>query len=359
MAQPDIIFPYDLHYLWAAGYIARNGGNPYAADQLAAQLHAMGWPPDEGVQGLTHPPWNFWLYVIFSWIPFEFCAVLWTLLIGIGMAYGAKIITGRGPVFGRLQELSLPRLALALFAFPPVLSNLVTGQINVIGFLGLLGFYLQRERSNKWRAGLLLSLSLAKPHLLFPLYVAVFARDLVAGQFLTMSGFAAGFACQVIASLLLYPQGFVHYAGAMGEIAAVTNQITGASLSQVLSLMFPVQWLKPLLFIGATVGAVVCVYRLRLTAAVLQHVVVPLSLLLTPYLWTHAMLYLMPGYLRLVNLAFEYFGERFRFTLLLLGLVSCFYVPRPNCEPAMMVLCICCLAYGCYHVRRSRGAELI
>jgi hypothetical protein len=48
-AMPHMLFPYDMYHFWAAGLVARTGGNPYAVSEIQRVMSAAGWPPEEAV----------------------------------------------------------------------------------------------------------------------------------------------------------------------------------------------------------------------------------------------------------------------------------------------------------------------
>lgn len=80
--------------------------------------------------------------------------------------------------FGFLKKVSLPTsiaISLIFLSFLPIYSTIYLGQISWLHFIGLTGFcmFLFTERSRPLTAGLFLSITLIKPHLLYLLYLTI------------------------------------------------------------------------------------------------------------------------------------------------------------------------------------------
>ncbi len=342
-----LIIPYDLYYLYAAGKVAISGGDPYDYSQFCTALYQLGWPRYEGIQGLTHPPWNFWLYGMFAYLPFHLAAALWLSVIVIGIC-SALIWLHRSNigVLHQTSQLSGHRLLLAIICFPPVYSNIIYGQINIFLLIGLLQFVRLRQLGRFFASGMWLSLTLLKPHLLIPLYVAIFITSFRERNFRSLLGCAVGFVLQLSLTLFFYPHALSDYVVHFSEVMKSTEGLLGASLAQVISFAFKTTWSTWAILATGTLISCIISARRPMTPFLIMHIFVPLSLLSTPYIWSHSMILMVASYLELVGALFSKMKDRARWVLLLLGIFSSVLVVRPVLDPIMIAFPILAVSYG-------------
>jgi len=81
MTQSPMLLPgYDVFFYWSASYAARQGQNPYDAEIFRTALNVAGFPVDQ-FDLFPNPPWSFWLFYWFSFLPFEVARILWLVAI--------------------------------------------------------------------------------------------------------------------------------------------------------------------------------------------------------------------------------------------------------------------------------------
>ena len=316
-----MIFPYDYYYLWAAGRIASQGANVYDKVLLKQQMLQVGWPSDLSVWGFTHPPWSLWLYLPFSYFSFPVARVVWlfSLALALVLVFFAckKIVIEFSETSGKLSSAAL---FLSLLTFPPVIKNFAYGQSTLYLVLGLVFFTTYYLEKKEFRAGVCLSLTFLKPHLLFPFYCAFFIREIRMGRLSVLRGALSGFLLQVIVAGYLYPRGYFVYLNSIQEMLGKSSRLPGASLSQVIVRFTDLVWVPNALILFGLVSAICLAINSRNDFKRILVWMVPVSLLTTPYAFLHAYALLVIHYLLLVALMYKSWGEKSRFALFGVGL---------------------------------------
>jgi hypothetical protein len=316
-----MIYGYDFYYLWCAGAMGSGGGDPYSVVQLNQCLVSISWPDSEGVQALTHPPYNFWLYCLLGYFPFAFSLVLWSII-------SAGLCVWSGLKWWKLQDLPpyknrIIAIMLILF-FPPILSTLIWGQVNALHFFGLTGFAALYRARRYLIAGLLLSLTLTKPHLYLCTYVylaLVLARHRAWSVY---AGGVLGLSAQVLISLLFFPEGWQLYVKRFSSLGEEALTLSGATLAQQLSITtgwggFPILFCVCALIAGAFSGM-----REGKQLALLP-LTLGVSLMCAPYCWSHGLVACLPLFLPAVERCTRTLSERQ--IMLLIFVVVCAVMP--------------------------------
>jgi hypothetical protein len=306
---------YDFYYQWLAGSLVRAGANPYALESYREGLQALGWPPGEVTLPLTHPPTTLWLYWLAAALPFR--AALWLWLFGwlVACLACARVLA---PLLTRDPSVSGRLAVLAAVAFPPVLSNLIWGQVNGILLLGLTGFARAWSRGRLLAAGLALSLVAFKPQTFVPFLVVVVLGEIKRGRGRLLGGLACGVLVQAFASFLLSPDSFRWYLEYVPGFMHRSSHICGASVGQMLACEFGATFARPLLPLAGALGALLLTARYGYSPPTLLCLLVPLSAITSPYAWSHSFVVLVPALLTFLRAALDRATER----ALIYGLVA-------------------------------------
>lgn len=319
---PDLTWPigYDFFYLWSAGHIAAMGGNPYDPVLLRQELLALGWPATEGVQGLTHLPYMFWLYYLFSLMSFSVARGVWISTIALGYL-GIAAALCRKSVFPFISEKSVAcaKVFFLVLVFPALWADILFGQVNILALLGLLALLSDQRTRSPLLSGLVFSLTAVKPHLFLPVYAAVLIFCVRQKELRFLFAAAGGLVLQVVVTWLRVPQVFSYYAQQVSSISSEASVILGASIGQFAAIKLSLPAIRVVLpIIGCGVGAWWGM-RMRRVDASFVKIIAPLSLVTAPYVWMHSFVILIPSFLAVMSPYLARFGFRLG---ALIGVVS-------------------------------------
>jgi hypothetical protein len=316
-------FGYDFYYLWAAGSLLHQGKNPYDTPILAEQLAQMGWPPVEAVAGFTHPFTILWLYWAFAALPFNTALGLWTIVSSSLIAWCCC----------RLSSLLLsPRftqrriIVFAVAAFPPALSNFVEGQVNALLLVGITSFALAYKHSRFFLAGGALSFTICKPHALLPMLIVIALCELIHRRYRLLVGLALGSLVQLVCSYALAPDALHWYLRYLPTLPAQVSHICGNTLAQQLECLSNWSFVRPTLLFFGVLASITAVRRYGYSTDTLLRLVVPISVLVAPFLWVHSMIILFPALIPVIERLSTMLSERW----LLWGLTCLSLVALPG-----------------------------
>jgi hypothetical protein len=165
----------DFRAYWSGSYLLSQGedfSDPEKIYQVETEL--TGWTGDI-VLYTWNPPWL--LALLLPYIQFEFSQAAWLwLLTNITMVVTATFLvwhTLREPGQNKVLALAAPFVA---FAFAPTLVALAMGQVNTLVLMGLAGFIYFYRNERQFSAGVLLSLVMVKPHLVYLTLPIIFLK---------------------------------------------------------------------------------------------------------------------------------------------------------------------------------------
>lgn len=315
------MYGYDFYYLWCAGAMGSGGGNPYSVVQLNQCLTTISWPGSEGVQALTHPPYNFWLYCFLGYFPFVFALVLWSFI-------SAGLFVWSGLNWWKLQALPPYKnriiATMLILVFPPILSTLIWGQVNALHFFGLTGFAVLYHARRDLIAGLLLSLTLTKPNLYLCTYAYLAVVITRQRSWSVYAGGLLGLSAQVLVSLIFFPEGWQLYFKRLSSLGDEAVALAGATLAQQLSVNtgwggFPILFCVCALIFGVAAGM-----RESKQLSLLP-LTLGASLIFAPYCWSHGLVSCLPLFLPVIERFTRKLSERE--ILLLICVVACASMP--------------------------------
>jgi alpha-1,2-mannosyltransferase len=301
------LLAYDFYYLWAAGNLVKKGSNPYAIELFNQELTSIGWPATEYAIGLSHPPINLWLYRVAAIMPFKIALVGWLLLSALIPIYCAQTVARI--FFTTLYSRRL-LLVFATISFPPVVSNLLWGQVNALLLLGVSLFAALLFKKRYYLAGIALSIVVLKPHLFIPLLAVIMIEEIACQRYKLLLGLLFGFVLQLLASLILCPGSIDFYINYLPTMIGELSQLRGATLAQMIELEFGLTFVRPVFMLVGILLGMHFTRRFGYTAKTLMLLLLPLSLIVCPYAWSHSMVILLPAYLSLVNRAAQSISEK-------------------------------------------------
>ena len=192
----------DFSQFYAAGITVREGNSELLYDieyQYELEKDILG-PPFAGFHAFLTPPFHAWIYVPFTYLPYELAVAAWSVVGLIGLWFALRM--------ARLDPRRVMPWALTFF---PVFAAISFGQQTLLSMVILAGTYALWRNRRLVLAGLTLSLILYKPQLalgLLVLWGLEWRRDWRA-----LAGFAAGGASLAAFCFLAMPEASRAYIG--------------------------------------------------------------------------------------------------------------------------------------------------
>lgn len=172
---PGQLTKVDFQVYWGASYLlgqSENFANPELLYQLQHEL--TGWDEDTPQLRMTwNPPWLLALLLPLTWLSFDRASWVW-FVTNLALIFASSTLLWNYYAT-RVNTLRHVWLGwLAAFLFIPTLTTLFIGQISLLVLIGLVGFlwFWKRGMGGKtavspFLAGLSLSLTTVKPHLVY------------------------------------------------------------------------------------------------------------------------------------------------------------------------------------------------
>jgi len=287
----------DFSQYWTAASALREGQNPYDPEIIAQRER-------EVLPGLTEPilQWNppvlFPLTIPFSFLPYEMASFLWAGSLLALTAWILQLLLARYGQ-GRISPKQGIIYLFGLLLFFPLWESIRFGQVSPVLLAGFWGFIACRESRNPTRgkeflAGLCLSLTAIKPHLLYLIYLVVALEALRWRRFREPLGFLSGLLILGGIPLLWRASLWEDYLGALQAMPVYFQTPTLGSLLHGLDTAST--WLR---FLPTVVTGVIAAFLLarRQPSVVSEQELLllsALSLLTSPYGWVFDQILLMP-----------------------------------------------------------------
>jgi hypothetical protein len=199
----------DFGVYYTAAHLFAGHQNPYSLPEVFAAQKALGFNQPIPVMFLC-PPWVLAVIAPLGYLHSYVVAWLcWLALLIAAVAMASKLLMD--VYFGslRIPEVSYPSGYRYLFAFTfyPVLMALKFAQFSPLVFLGIAGCLHYQRKNRPFIAGLLLSMTLLKPHLVLLLWLAL----LLDREWKILGTAAAVATLLSTLTLLRYPAAFKDY----------------------------------------------------------------------------------------------------------------------------------------------------
>jgi Glycosyltransferase family 87 len=205
----------DFGEYWSAGHLLVAHKSPYSLPEMYQIERSLGW--NEKVPDMfLCPPWVFGLVVPLGFVSsYALAWLVWVASLTSLVALSSHLLMDL--YFGELRvpEISDTVFHRCLFAFTfyPVLLCLKFAQLSPILLTGIAGFLYFDRKCRPIVAGVFLSLTLIKPHLLYLVWIAVALRSYQQRQVKTILSSATVLAAFTGIGLSLDHQAFRHYWG--------------------------------------------------------------------------------------------------------------------------------------------------
>ena len=190
----------DFAQYWSAAKLILAGQNPYDTQNifnLEQTITSLSAPIQSPVI-MWNPPLVILFIIWLGFFNFSTASTLWFVLSCIGIASSIYIILST-------QEIKInTKIVLAIVSFQSIMTMFFWGQITFIPLFGLSLFYYGIKRNAHLLAGIALSFTLIKPHLLYLFYLSLF----IALPYRTYKkfwlGLIGGFLLLALAPLAIY-----------------------------------------------------------------------------------------------------------------------------------------------------------
>lgn len=193
----------DFTAYWAAGRLTLDGKNPYGAEDLMRVEQTLGWELPAPLM-LWNPPWILTVLIGFGSIEFVLARNVW-LVLQLALTLASALLLWR--FYGGSRKYEIVTVVLALL-FAPLLQSMKYGQIGPLCLFGLTGFLVLQERKRDFLAGVVLSLALMKPHLVYMVWPAVLVWSIASGRWKVLLGL--GIAGTVLALVPVFVNSHVY-----------------------------------------------------------------------------------------------------------------------------------------------------
>jgi hypothetical protein len=291
----------DFQAYWSASYLLARSQNFTDLDLLLqVEQSKTGWTQDF-VMATWNPPWLLVLLIPFTLVPFRQAAWLWTLT-NIGLIFSATLLSWRIFTHGEKGSKWDWVALLLAFLFVPTLLALFVGQVNTLVYFGLAGFLFFYTTDKPLTAGVILSLTLVKPHLVYLTLPIIFLMATRQSQWRVWVGFIGMVLLLTLVALGLRPTMVAEYGRTMTNANLLNWQTP--TLGGILTALFGWEWSK---WMGAVIlPLTIIVWYLqkdRTTLLTWVNGTVLISVITAPFGWGYDAIVLLLPILQMVSRA--------------------------------------------------------
>jgi Glycosyltransferase family 87 len=285
----------DFVTYWSSGRQLVQHANPYDASAILRLERTTGFPDSLPPLIMRNAPPSLLIVLPLGFLSVRTASLVWSLLMVVAFWLSVRLIAA-------MHNRTGSQLNLLAYAFAPALSCLISGQMGLFVLLGLV-LFLRLHKTQPILAGAALWLCALKPHLFLPFCVVLLAWIVVSRRYRILFGAAIAFGFSTVASLVMDPLVWVHYAQMMRAARLETQFIPCMSTMLRLFINPNAVWLQGL---PAVVG---CVWAL---AYFLRHrdwdwiehgsLLLLVSVAVAPYSWFMDQAVLLPAILHALYL---------------------------------------------------------
>ncbi len=149
----------DFVVIWGPANLLRAGINPYNQEALRTLLTQLGWPPDQALLPMFHPPLIFTIALPFSLLSYPAARFVW-LIFQIVLVFSSVMMLA--DIYQLNQSCKRWALLLAITSFP-FLRLITCGQMSGITLFAVVLLIKWQRESRGLASGLALMLLLIKP----------------------------------------------------------------------------------------------------------------------------------------------------------------------------------------------------
>ena len=280
----------DFVQYWAGAKLLLSGGDPYRVSAIA-ELERTLWPEIDTIL-LWNPPLIALIITPLGLLDYGVARALWLVVESALYRSSAALAIN----FFSAAQKKYERL-IYLITFYPALLSIHDGQVTPFILIGLTLFIIF-EFGNSYRpfvAGLALSLTLIKPHLLYLVYLFIAWRAVRTSQYKTALGVTFGGVILGAFPLIFNPNIYTLYFNALNEPPFYWQTPTLGSFLQGAMGSHP-QFYR---FLPTALGALLALIWLvwsgaRFDGTRVLLTLIPLSLVSSPYGWVFDQILLLP-----------------------------------------------------------------
>jgi hypothetical protein len=292
---PAHLLKADFQIYWSASYLLAQGKNFSDPSQLLEiQQQLTGWDDENNVLVTWNPPWLLVWLIPFTFIGFDRASWLW-FLINLTLLFTSTtllwLLNTRVPHIRRKSWLGIVVGVL----FLPTITTLLVGQITTLVLMGLVGFLYFRRQENFLFAGLFLSLTSIKPHLLYILLPILFLDALISRRWRIIVGFTLPVMAGIMIAFLLRPTFMTEYLLLMrgGRVLRYTPPTLSSMMSIWLSWPSFELVSAVILLIGCLIGWWVYGRKRDMDWMNLTSITLFISVITAPYGWSFDVIVLL------------------------------------------------------------------
>jgi len=295
------LYPVDLLQYWSAAQIFIAGGNPYDVALLNELQIKAGRPESTDTIVMWNPPLILFLIFPLAFFEFKDAAVAFFVIGGVAICGSFYISrkTLKNPDRILSDRQGLLQIAF-LVTFYPAFLCLAYGQISFVLLLAFSAYlYLdsihKNDHCSSFWAGVALSFTCVKPHLLFLLYLYIFGSSCKRKSWGTVMGIAFGVSLLLLFAFVVNHEIFSFYLASASRPPIYWQTPTLGSWLQGLTGIHEV-WVR---LLPTLCTALLLVFSMVIHPAFFRlkeaiYLLVPLSLLTSPYGWVYDQMLLLP-----------------------------------------------------------------
>jgi len=187
---PSAIGRGDFRAYWSTSYLLFQGQN-CADDSLLLDIQnsKTGWPRDYPMR-IWNPPWVTAWFLPLAFLNFQLATRIW-LLINITLVLMCIFLSWRMFIDQAKDKRRLWLLALGAILFPSTIVAIFMGQVNLLVLAGLVLFLWLTRNGHDIGAGVALSLTMVKPHLIYLALPIILLAVLMERRWIIILGFGA------------------------------------------------------------------------------------------------------------------------------------------------------------------------
>ena len=291
---PAHLLKADFQIYWSASYLLKEGENfSDSVRLLEVQQQLSGWDDTENVLVTWNPPWFLAWLIPFTLLEFDRASWIW-FLINLSLLFASTtllwLLSAQSP---RGQRKSWIGIVIAIL-FMPTLTTLLVGQITTLVLFGLIGFLYFNKQGSYLYAGLLLSLTSIKPHLVYVILPIILLDALIRTRWRIIIGFLIPIGIGTAIALFLRPTFMVEYFLLMNSGRVL--KYAPPTLSVALSSWLNLPWIQLMGLIILPLCLLVWWFQWRdknISWLNLMSVAVFISVITAPYGWSFDVIILL------------------------------------------------------------------
>ncbi len=319
---PSSIGRGDFRAYWSTSYLLLHDQScSNNARLLEIQNNETGWSRDYPMR-TWNPPWVSAWFLPLALLNFQPATRVW-LLINIALVL-MSIVLARRLFLGQDQDKRhLWLLALGVILFPSTIVAILMGQVNLLVFAGLILFLWLYLAGHDTAAGVALSLTLFKPHLIYLALLIILLVVLKERRWKVILGFGAAIFISTAIVLLLRPSFILECLTSTSNSSLLSWRTP--TLTTVLQLLLGWWWLR---IIGILLVPLAILFwfrnRNRIPFLVIIDLTVIASIITSPFGWSYDFVVLLLPMMHIWSWLFSR-GIKRREALLILVINSLIY----------------------------------